>query len=127
MAFFSDQKGASRLKVLLILVVLFLAIHSGMKVLSMYMDFERMHDEMKMKAGLAQILKDDEILRDLVQKAEELDLPLTKESFVLRRDEEHRRMYVSTQWDVEVHFLWGAYIRTFHFAPAVDENFMSVR
>lgn len=122
-----NEKGASKFKVYLFFIFLFLVIHVGIKLVPMYMDVERMKDEMSTKAGLAQFLKDDEIMGDLVRKAQDLDLPLTKESFVLQRDAEHRRMKISTQWDVEVNFLWGAYIRTFHFEPAVDENFMNVK
>jgi len=122
-----NEKGASKFKVYIFLILLFLAIHVGIKVVPMYMDFERMKDEMSMKAGLAQFLKDEEIRDDLVRKAKDLDLPLTAESFVLQRDGEHRRMKIGTQWDVEVNFLWGAYIRTFHFEPVVDENFMNVK
>jgi hypothetical protein len=122
-----NEKGASKFKVYLIFVFLFLVIHVGIKVVPMYMDFERMKDEMSTKAGLAQFLKDEEIRADLVRKANDLDLPLTAESFVLKRDEERRRMKIGTEWDVEVNFLWGTYIRTFHFEPAVDENFMNVK
>lgn len=122
-----NEKGASKFKVYIFLIFLFLVIHVGIKVVPMYMDFERMKDEMSMKAGLAQFLKDEEIRDDLVRKAKDLDLPLTAESFVLKRDEERRRMKIGTAWDVEVNFLWGAYIRTFHFEPAVDENFLNVK
>ncbi len=122
-----NEKGASRFKVYLFFIFLFLVVHVGIKVVPMYMDFERMKDEMATKAGLAQFLKDDEILGDLVRKAKDLDLPLTDESFVLQRDTEHRRMKIGTQWDVEVNFLWGAYIRTFQFEPVVDENIMNVK
>jgi hypothetical protein len=126
MPIIGNQSGASRLKVFLVLAFLFVLVHAGLKLVPMYMDYERMQDEMKMKAGLAQVLKDDEIIRDLVHKANELDLPLTAENFALTRDSERRRMKISTEWDVELNFLWGAYIRTFHFAPLVDENFLSV-
>ena len=122
-----NEKGASKLKVYLSLILLFLVIHVAIKLVPMYMDAERMEDEMATKAGLAQFLKDEEIRDDLVRKAKDLDLPLTAESFVLQRDGEHRRMKIGTQWDVEVNFLWGAYIRTFHFEPVVDENFMNVK
>ena len=64
---------------------------------------------------------------DLAKKAKELDLPLAAENFVLKRNVEQRRMRISVQWDVEVHFLFGAYIRTFHFAPQVDEEFGKLR
>ena len=124
---FLNEKGASNFKVFLFFVLLFIAIHIGVKVVPMYMDAEQMKDEMTTKAGLAQVLKDDDILRDLVNKAKDLDLPLTAESFVIQRDTESRRMMISTQWDVEVNFFWGAYIRTFHFEPTVNESFMNVK
>lgn len=122
-----NERGASKLKVYLSFILLFLVIHIGVKLVPMYMDAARMEDEMSTKAGLAQFLKDEEIRADLVRKANDLDLPLTAESFVLKRDEDRRRMKIGTQWDVEVSFLWGTYTRTFHFEPAVDENFMNVK
>lgn len=122
-----NEKGASKLKVYLSLILSLLVIHIGIKLVPMYMDAARMEDEMSTKAGLAQFLKDEEIRADLVRKANDLDLPLTAESFILKRDEERRRMKIGTQWDVEVSFLWGTYRRTFHFEPAVDENFMNVK
>jgi uncharacterized protein YpmS len=118
-----DEKGASNFKTFLILLSLFLVIHVGIKLVPMYMDAERLKDEMRTKASVAQVTKDEEILADLVKKSHELDLPLTAESFVLLRDEDNRRMKISTKWDVEVHFLWGAYIRAYHFEPAVDESY----
>lgn len=123
-----NQKGASRFKVWLFFLFLFLVIHVGVKVVPMYMDYAKMQDEMSVKAGVAQVLKDEEIVRDLVSKAKELDLPLAADSFILNRNEERRKMAIRTKygWDVEVTFLWGAYTRRFHFDPAVEENIMSV-
>lgn len=121
-----NDRGAGRITVYMWLVVLFLVGHAGFKLVPMYMDSGRMEDEMKMKAGLAQVLKDEDILRDLVTKAKELDLPLTAESFVMSRDSDRRKMMIRTKWDVEVNFLWGAYVRTFHFEPVVEESFISV-
>ena len=121
-----NDRGAGRITVYIWFVVLFLVGHVGFKLVPMYMDSGRMEDEMKMKASLAQVLKDEDILRDLVTKAKELDLPLTAESFIMSRDNERRKMRISTKWDVEVNFLWGTYIRTFHFEPVADESFMSI-
>ena len=42
---------------------------------------------MSTKASFAQVLKDEDILKDLANKAKELDLPLTADSFVLKRDD----------------------------------------
>jgi hypothetical protein len=123
-----NGRGGSRIKVWLTFLVLFLAIHVGIKVVPMYMDYERMLDTMTVKAGVAQVLRDEEILRDLVSKARELDLPLNADSFILERNEERRKMAIRTKhgWDVEVTFLWGAYTRDFHFEPSVEENIMTV-
>ena len=122
-----SEKGASQFKVYFFLLLLFLAIHVGLKLIPMYMDAARMEDEMTMKASVAQVVRDEEIMYDLVKKAKELELPLTADNFILQRDENTHRMKISTQWNVEVNFLWGVYIRTFHFAPAVDEDYTVVK
>ena len=122
----SDRRGAGSISVMFWLVLLGLTIHVGVKLIPMYMHFENMKDEMTIKAGVAQVLKDEEIVRDLVNKAKELRLPLGPDSFIVVRDEDQRRMKISTQWDVELSFLGGAYIRRFHFAPVVEESFMSI-
>lgn len=121
-----NNRGAGGITVFLWFLGLFLVAHVGFKLVPMYMDYIRMQDEMKMKAGVAQVLKDEEIRKDLVNKARELDLPLTTESFILSRDEGRRKMMIRTKWDVEVNFLWGSYIRTFHFEPVVEESIMSI-
>ncbi len=122
----SNEDGGVRLKVFLWFVFLFLVTHVAFKVVPLYMDYARMKDEMIVKAGVAQVLKDEEILKDLENKAKELDLPLKAENFVLRRDDERRRMKVSTSWDVEVIFFWGLYTKTYHFQPMVEESYMTV-
>lgn len=124
----ANQNGASRFKVYLWFLVLFLVVHVAVKLIPIYMDYYRMEDEMKAKASVSQVLKDEEILKDLDNKAKELDLPLTQDSFVIKRDTERRKMKISTKggWNIEVTFLWGAYIRTFHFEPVVEEGIMQV-
>ena len=123
MSIHENETGASTIKILLVLVILFLIIHVGYKLIPMYMDFERMKDEMSIKASLAQLLKDEEIRADLVKKAKELELPLREENFLLKRDEGRHTMTISTTWDVEVHFLFNIYVRTFHFEPVVHEDY----
>jgi hypothetical protein len=119
----ANEFGASRVKVFFWLSLLFLIVYVGFKLAPMYFDYYRMEDEMASKASMAQALKDEEIIADLVKKAKELDLPLTEENFVLKRDVDLHRMLITTQWDVEVHFLFDVYVRTFHFAPKGDEDF----
>ena len=81
----SDQKGGTRLKVFIWFVFLFLLLHVGLKIVPLYMDYARMEDEMNMKAGVAQELKDEKISRDLEIKAKDLDLVIQNEKFVIMR------------------------------------------
>lgn len=122
----SNERGGSRIMVYVWCLLLILVVHVALKVVPIYMDYTQMKDEMSVKAGVAQVLKDEEILSDLVFKAHQLDLPLGPESFVLQRDVERRRMMISTTWDVEVRFFGGYYTRTFHFDPVVEEGIMTV-
>jgi hypothetical protein len=122
-----NESGVSTIKMLVILAIAALVVYVGYKLLPMYMDFERMKDEMQIKASMAQVLKDEEILSDLVKKAKELELPLGPENFILRRDDDHHRMMIKTTWDVEVHFPFDVYVRTYHFEPVADENTERVR
>lgn len=122
-----NESGAGKITVLFWLVLLALLIHVGYKIVPMQLDYERMKDEMNMKASMAQVMKDDEIILDLEKKARELDLPLSGDSFIINRDVERHRMTISAKWDVEVHFLFGVYIRTFHFTPFADEDFAKSR
>jgi hypothetical protein len=114
-------------KVMFILLLLFVVIHIGVKVAPMYIDAEAMKDEMSGKARFAQTLKDEEILRDLANKAKELGLPLGPDNFKLLRNDDSRHMKITTAWDVELHFFFDIYppytVKTFHFAPIIQENY----
>ncbi len=127
MGIFSRESGASRYVVLLWLVLLFVVVHIAIKLVPMYMDYWRMDDEIRAKAGAAQVLKDEEILGDLQKKAKDLELPLGPENFVIIRNEDKRTMKISTAWDVEVRFFWGICgapcIRTYHFQPSAEEGY----
>jgi Na+-transporting methylmalonyl-CoA/oxaloacetate decarboxylase gamma subunit len=127
MRILANKNGASSIKVLLVLVLLFLVVHVAVKLVPMYMDYERMKDEMAIKASTAQVWKDEEILVALAQKAKELELPLGQENFVLNRDTDQHTMTISTQWDVEVHFLFDIYVRTFHFSIVANEDYTKAR
>ena len=119
-----NEAGSGIIKLLIVLLILIPVIHAGYKLIPMYMDFERMKDEMTIKARMAQVLKDDEIRSDLGKKAMELDLPLREENFIIKRDDEQHIMAIITAWDVEVHFLLNIYVRTFHFEVNVEENYL---
>ncbi|OGW37604.1 MAG: hypothetical protein A2010_11315 [Nitrospirae bacterium GWD2_57_9] len=119
----SNEQGASRFKVYFWVALLFLAVHVLLKLVPMYMDYFSLADEMKSKAGAGQVLKDEEILYELEKIAKEGELPLTRDSFIISRSEDGHITNIVTKggWDVEVNFLFGAYIREFHFEPTAVE------
>jgi len=121
------ERGAINFKVLFWLLLLFIVLHISIKLVPMYIDTERMKDEMAVKARFAQTLKDDDIITDLATKAREIDLPLGREDFVLMRDEDNHHMKITTKWDVTVHFFFDIYppytTRVYHFAPVIQENY----
>ena len=127
MSILSKDSGMISFKVMFILLLLFIAIHIGVKVTPMYIDAEAMKDEMVGQARFAQTTKDEEILTDLAKKAKEIGLPLGPDDFKLLRDDTSRRMKINTTWNVELHFFFDVYppytTRIFHFAPIIEEDY----
>ena len=123
----SKDSGMVSFKVLFVLLILFIVIHVGVKVTSMYIDTEAMKDEMVGMARFAQTIIDEDIVSDLVKKAKEIGLPLGPDDFKLLRDETTRRMKISAEWDVEIHFFFDVYppytTKIFHFAPVIEEDY----
>jgi hypothetical protein len=123
----SRENGISSIKVLFLLLILFSVVHVGVKLSLMYIDVEGMKDEMVTKARFAQAFTDARIVHDLAKRAKELGIPLNKESFKLLRNEDTKRMRISTAWDVELHFFYDIYppytVKTFHFAPVIEEDY----
>jgi hypothetical protein len=127
MAILRNEKGLSTIKLWIWLVIIIVVVYAGIKLLPMYIDFERMKDEMSVKASLAQILKDDEIRSSLAFKAKELELPLEGDDFIIMRDDEHHHMTIKADWDIEVHFPFDIYVRNFHFEAVASEDTTRVR
>jgi hypothetical protein len=121
MSILAKEKGMISIKAIFWLALLFVVIHVLIKIVPMWMDYSRMEDAMQGRLNMGQITSsDEEIKKALVKMAVELDLPLTQDSFIIKRDQSSNRITsISTDggWNVEVHFLWGLYIRIFHFDP----------
>lgn len=121
------ENGMVSVKVVIVLLLLFVVIHIGIKWVPMYMASEGMKDEMTTRARFAQINKDEEIISILVKKAKEEGLPLGPDDFKLLRDDTNRKMKISTAWDVELHFFFDIYppytVRKFHYEPIIEEYY----
>jgi len=129
MRILGSESGVSALKVWIIIILVGAGIHVGIKYISIKMDYERMLDTINIKASAGQVLKDEEIRAELVQRAKELDLPLTGENFTIIRDMDRRKMFIKTAWDVEVHYFGGLCgalcIQEYHFEPEAEEDLSS--
>jgi hypothetical protein len=127
MSSLSTERGMVSFKVLFWLLVLFIVVHIGIKLVPMYIDSERMKDEMSVKAELAQTLSDNEIMTDLVKKAKELDLPIGQEDIVLTRNEDTHMMKISAKWDETEHFFFDVYppytTKIYHFEPIIEADY----
>ncbi len=122
MSILAREKGMISIKALFWIALLFVVIHVLIKIVPMWMDYTRMEDAMQGRADMSQVATSDAEIKGLLKKtAVDLELPLLAEdSFIIERDPNTNKVTrISTNggWDVEVHFLWGAYIRTFHFEP----------
>ena len=124
MSILAKEKGMISLKAMFWLALLFVLLHVLFKVVPMGMDYSQMKDAMQGKVNMGQIATSDlEIKTSLEKTARDLDLPLTQESFIIERNQNTNRLTrISTNggWDVEMRFLWGAYVRTFHFEPVAE-------
>ena len=124
MSMLAHNKGMISFKAVFWLAFLFIVVHVLLKVVPMAMDYTAMKDAMQGKVSMGQLsTSDDEIKNSLKRTAAEHELPLTLESFIIERDPNTNRITkirTTGGWDVEVHFLWGAYIRTFHFEPVAE-------
>jgi hypothetical protein len=124
MSMLAKEKGMISFKAMFWFAILFVVIHVLIKIVPMWMDYSRMEDAMQGRMNMSQIVNSDaEIKKTLVRMAVELELPLTEDSFIIKRDQNSNRItsiITDGGWDVEIHFLWGLYIRTFHFDPVVN-------
>ncbi len=122
MSILAREKGMISIKAMFWIALLFVVIHVLIKIVPMWMDYTRMEDAMQGRADMSQVATSDAEIKGLLKKtAVDLELPLLAEdSFIIERDPNTNKVTrISTNggWDVEVHFLWDAYIRTFHFEP----------
>ena len=124
MSLLTKENGMISFKAMFWLVLLFVVVHVLLKIVPMWMDYTRMKDAMQGRANMGQIASNDvEVKNSLKKMANELELPLTEDSFIIERDPNSSKITsirTNGGWDVEVHFLWGAYIRTFHFEPVTE-------
>jgi hypothetical protein len=124
MSLLAQEKGMISFKAMFWLTLLFVVIHVLIKVVPMWNHYTQMQDAMQGKVRLAQASSSDADIKVSLEKtAGEMDLPLTQDNFIIERDPNSNKITgirTNGGWDVEVSFLWGAYVRTFHFEPVTE-------
>lgn len=128
MPIFSRERGGAKFTALLILVFLAAVVHIAFTVAPLHIAEASLKDQMSEQAALAQTIKDEDIMRNIMSKARELGIPLKPGDIHLVRNDEMRSMQISAQWDVTVHFFCDFFpfytTRVFHFAPVVKERYV---
>jgi len=123
----SRERGGATLNALLVLMLLAAVLHVGFKVATVFIAADDLTDKMSEQAALAEILKDEQIIGNLVSKAKDVGIPLSPGDIRLVRNNEAQNMQISAQWDVTVRLFFDAYppltTRVFHFSPVIKERY----
>jgi hypothetical protein len=84
------ERGEGRLGTLFGLVVLAVTIYLGFKVLPVMVNAYAFRDYIETETRFAALRnKDEEVIKRVVRKAEELDLPITTKNITVNRSQSH--------------------------------------
>lgn len=108
----TDSNGNSKIIGIFFILVVVSAIYLSYTLLPHYLNYYSFRDLAVAKISAARVMKDENILNDLYNKAKELDLPLEKEDIIIKREE--GRLHITAEWEVEVEFIVG-YKKTLKF------------
>ena len=113
----TDSNGNSKIIGIFFILVVVSAIYLSYTLLPHYLNYLSFKDLAGAKISAARIMKDENILNDLYNKAKELNLPLEKEDIIVKREE--GRLHITAEWEVEVEFI-GNYKKTLKFSIDTD-------
>jgi len=114
----TDSNGNSKIIGIFFILVVVSAIYLSYTLLPHYLNYLSFKDLTGAKISAARIMKDENILNDLYNKAKELNLPLEKEDIIVKREE--GRLHITAEWEVEVEFI-GSYKKTLKFSIDAGE------
>ena len=114
----TDSNGNSKIIGIFFILVVVSAIYLSYTFLPHYLSYYSFKDTIQEKTKFARLIKDENILNDLYNKAKELNLPLEKEDIIVKREE--GRLHITAEWEVEVEFI-GSYKKTLKFSIDAGE------
>lgn len=101
----TNSYGNSKIIGIFFILAVVSAIYLSYTLLPHYLNYLSFRDLAKAKISAAKVIKDENILNDLYNKAKELNLPLEKEDIIIKREE--GRLHITAEWEVEVEFIGG--------------------
>jgi len=114
----TDSNGNSKIIGIFFILVVVSAIYLSYTLLPHYLNYLSFKDLAGAKISAARIMKDENILNDLYNKAKELNLPLEKEDIIVKREE--GRLHITAEWEIAVEFI-GGYKKTLKFSIDAGE------
>ena len=102
------MRGEGRLGLLVALILVGAAIFGALKFVPVYIAAYDMEDTVRGEASRATLKTDDQILKALLDKAAELELPVTKKDITMSRDRSEFRIKV--RFDVPIDLAVTTYV-----------------
>ncbi len=94
-----NQRGVSRVGCLVFVLLVVAVAYFGVPLAGMYIRYYRFENEMQTQARFAPSIDDDTIRRRLLQKIDELGLPVEARRIRIRRITRPREIRIATSWD----------------------------
>lgn len=109
----TNSCGYSKFFAFLFILIVVSAIYLSYLILPHYLSYLSFKDLAQSKVFVSQVVKDENVLNDLYNKAKELDLPLERGDIIVKRNS-GGLLSIYAQWVIEVEFI-GGYKRNFNF------------
>ena len=103
----SGQRGAVGIGCVVWLVILIIVGYCLMQIVPVKIRTSNFYDFMQEEAGFGSIKNLDQLQKEILAKAKELDIPVTKENLTLKRSRE--AITIEAHYELPVEFFGGAY------------------
>ena len=115
------RRGSSTMGCLFSLLMFVGALYFGLPIGQAYWQYTQLHDEMRRAVRFAQTSSDDEMLRQILFRVDQLGLPSQARRVRINRVQASRRISIQTAWSVIVELPFTQ--REVRFAPRVEGVF----
>lgn len=116
----SNRRGTSTMGCLVTLLLFSVALYYGVHIGEVYWRFYQYQEEMRSQARLAPGIPDGVILRRLLTKVDELDLPPEAQKISIKRTARPRQIAIEAEYAEEVELPF--FRHTFHLRPRAVEG-----